>query len=151
MRDRLCATLLAACVVAGCSGVKTYPEGGTKNVSIRTDVSGVRASVHIHEVAPDCRGTRYVGTVALDARSTRVSIPADRWSYLVFVFSRSSMLRGSSGSVRAATLLKPHPGYGYEFQVSYRDDAYDVALREADPRKSTSRELARLPLGSCPP
>src|SRR5438067_1716980 len=65
MNRCLGATLLAASLLTGCSGVKTYSESGAKNLSIRTDVSGVRAALHVHDVRAGCL-TDYRGTVELD-------------------------------------------------------------------------------------
>lgn len=144
--NRHVACILLA-LAAGCSGLKTYEQSGPRNVLVRTDVSKVEAALDIHEVGPDCR-TSYRGTVQLDKASISVGIPADRLSYLRFNFASSSFLRGSSNS-SVGSLLKPRPGYSYEVQVSYRDDIYNVAIRETDARKSSSRELPRRSLESC--
>jgi hypothetical protein len=136
-------------LVAACSGIKTYQNGGPRNVLVRTDASKVNATLGIYDVAPDCR-TTYRGTVRLDEASIPVAIPPDRPSYLEVRFASSSFFGGSTSS-SFGTLLKPHPGYGYELRVTYRDDIYSVALRETDPRKSSSRELPRRSLDSCRP
>ena len=52
MNTRLLGTLLAAGLLAGCSGIKTYPDTLPKNLHIRTETSGsllskVRAAVHL--------------------------------------------------------------------------------------------------------
>jgi hypothetical protein len=134
-------------LAAGCSGIKTYPESGPRNVLVRTDVSKVEAALDIHDVGLDCH-TTYRGTVRLDEAAISVGIPADRLSYLRFNFASSSFLRGSSSS-SVGSLLKPRPGYSYEVRVSYRDDIYSVAIRETDPRKSSRRELPLRGLESC--
>ena len=66
-----------------------------------------------------------------------------------FVFSSSSFLAGSSGSIRYETLLKPRAGYTYDVKVSYFDNIYNVTIREIDPRKSSSREIERRSLQAC--
>ena len=129
--------------------MKTYQDGGPRNVLVRTDVSKVDAALNIHDVASDC-STAYRGTVRLDQASIPVAIPPDRPSYLVFRFASSSFL-GPSTSSSFGTLLKPQPGYSYELRVTYRDDIYGVAIRETDPRKVSSRELPRRGLESCRP
>lgn len=140
---------LLLALAAGCSGIKTYTQSGPRNVVVRSDISKVEAALNIHEVGADCR-TTYRGTVQLDEPSISVGIPVDRVSYLVFSFASSSFLRGSSSS-SIGTLLSPRPGYSYEVQVSYRDDIYNVAIRETDLRKSPTRELPRRGLESCRP
>ena len=134
-------------LAAGCSGIKTYPQTSPRNLLVRTDVSKVEAALDVHEVGPDCR-TTYRGTIQLDKTSISVGIPADRLSYLRFNFESSSFLRGSSSS-SIGSLLRARPGYTYEVQVSYRDDIYNVVIRETDARKSSSRELPRRSLESC--
>lgn len=134
-------------LVAGCSGIRTYPQSSPTNMLVGTDVSTVEAALDIHEVGADCRAA-YRGTVKLDKASIAVGIPVDRLSYLMFNFESSSFLRGSSSS-SVGTLLKPRPGYSYEVQVGYRDDIYNVTVRETDARKSFSRELPRRSLASC--
>jgi hypothetical protein len=140
-----CALSLA---LAGCSGVKTYPDDiAAKNLSIRTASSGARAALGIHSVDAQCR-TQYLGTVALDKSSVALGIPAERWSYLVFDFATSRYLGSQRGRISRETLLKPRAGYRYEIDVTYRDDLYDVVIREQPPR-GKARELEFLDLGSC--
>jgi len=47
------------------------------------------------------------------------------------------------------TLLTPRAGYAYDVKVSYLDNVYSVAIREIDPRGSSSREIARRDLRAC--
>ena len=61
-------TLAAALALGACSGLKTYPNDGLKNVHVATQTErGVRAALHVHEVNGEC-ATRYQGTLALDQR-----------------------------------------------------------------------------------
>lgn len=136
-------------LVAACSGIKAYQDGGPRNVLVRTEASKVNATLGIHDVAPDCR-TTYRGTVRLDEASIPVAIPPDRPSYLEVRFASSSFFGGSTSS-SFGTLLRPRPGYSYEVRVTYRDDIYSVAIRETDPRKVSSRELPLRGLESCRP
>ncbi|HKC54024.1 MAG TPA: hypothetical protein VKC33_05225 [Burkholderiales bacterium] len=148
MNRRICGILLAASLFAGCSGIKTYPDTLPKNMHVRTETSKVRAELHIHRVDANCL-TEYQGTVQLDKPSVEVGIPAGRQSLVAFTFSSSSFLRGSSTSVRYDTLLTPRAGYTYDVKVSYLDRMYNVAIREIDPRKSSSREIERKSLKTC--
>ena len=150
MKGALCATLLGAAVLAGCSSAgKTYPDVLAKNVHIRSETSSnVRAEVHIHRVDAKCL-TEYEGTLRLDRPSVELGIPAGRMSVMAVTFSISSWVAGSSSSTRYATLLTPRAGYQYDVKVSYRENIYGVAIREIDPRRSSSREIERRDPSTC--
>ena len=147
---------LAALVVlfTGCSSLKPYPSVAPENVVVKSAIesgsvlSSMRGSVHIHELDASCHSS-YVGTVRLVRPSVALGLPAERPSYLVFVFQGSSLFGGSTSSAGAGTVLKPRPGYRYEFAVSYKDSIYNVVVRESDPRKGGSRELPRQQLKGC--
>ena len=140
-----------ACVVAlaGCATGKPYPDDITpKNLSIRTATSSnARAVLGVHSVDAQCRA-EYLGFVALDKPSVAVGIPAERWSYLVFEFTSSRYLGSSRSRISQETLLKPRAGYRYEIDVAYRDDIYNVVIREQPPRGAL-REVPFLDLASC--
>lgn len=141
------AVLAALALASGCSGLKTYPNDAPKNLRISTQLDrGVRTALHVHEVRGQCE-TRYEGTVALDQPAVEVGVPAGRPSYLVVSFDTSSFLGGQRGT-SVGTLLTPREGYRYELGVRYKQDLYDVALREID-RRGASRELPRRGLGGC--
>ncbi len=148
MNRRIYAALLAAGLLAGCSGAKTYPDTLPKNMRIRAETSKVRAELHIHRVGANCL-TEYQGTVQLDKPSVEVGIPPGRQSLVAFTFSSSSFLSGSSSSVRYDTLLTPRAGYTYDVKVSYLDNIYSVTVREIGPRGSSSREIERREPRAC--
>ena len=79
--------------------------------------------------------------------SVAVGIPADGWSYLKFDFASSSFLRGSH-QMSKATLLRTRAGHSYEADVTYKEDIYNVVIREKPPRGAT-REVPFLDLASC--
>ena len=140
--------LAAALALGGCSGLKTYPNDGRKNVHVATQTErGVRAALHVHEVNGECT-TRYQGTLALDRPVLDLGVPAGRPSYLVVSFDTSSFMAGSR-STSVGTLLTPRSGYEYELAVRYKQDIYDMVLREIDRDKGVSRQLARRPLSGC--
>ena len=149
--QRVVGCLLGASLVAGCSGMKTYPDTLAKNLHVKTEASSssarMRVALDIHQVDASCR-TEYQGTVQLDQPSMSIGIPPGRQSYLVFVFEGSSFLRGSS-SINYGTLLSPRAGYSYDAQASYKDGIYHVEIREIDPRRSASREIERRGLSDC--
>lgn len=129
--------MLAFVLLFGCAGIKTYPNTPDKNLRVRTATdsgslfSKVCVAVDIYRVDAECK-TEYEGTVQLDARSVDVGIPAGRLSYLVFVFARSGFLSRSSSATTYDTLLMPRTGQTYDVSVRYRDDIYNVVIREAN-------------------
>jgi hypothetical protein len=151
---RFAAWLLAAGLLAGCSGIKTYPETSPRNLVVKTEArSGsvlgrTRVSVHIHEVDASCR-TQYLGTVQLSEPTVEIGLPPERPSYLVFNFHSSSFLGGSSGSINYETLLRPRAGYTYDATARYTDGIYQVEIRESGARGGTGREIARRGLADC--
>jgi hypothetical protein len=135
-----------ALALAGCAGVKSYPDNvAAKNLSIRT-ASSARAALGVHSVDAQCR-TEYLGTVALDKPLVPLGIPAERWSYLVFDFASSGFLSRQT-RISLETLLKPRAGYRYEIDVTYRNDIYNVVIREQAPRGAW-REVVLLDLAAC--
>jgi hypothetical protein len=147
-----CGAALAA--LSACSGLKPYPnELAAKNLSIRTATSSgsafssVRAALDVYAVDASCR-TQYLGTVDLDQPVVAVGIPAHRGSVLVFNFLSSSFLGGSRGRVSREVFMQPGPDQRYEIDVTYRDDLYDVVLREQLPR-GARREVPWLDLSAC--
>jgi len=154
VRPWIAGWMLGAGVLAGCSGIKNYPDALPKNLHVTTEASSgsvltrMRVALHVHQVGADCR-TEYQGTVQLDEPSVQVGIPPDRLSYLVFSFSSSTFLGGSSGSISYDTLLRPRPGHTYTARASYADGIYHVEIRESDPRRAAGREIERRRLDEC--
>ena len=145
---RACLVAVVLVTAGGCSGIRTYSNDAPKNLHVTTQTDGkVRAALHVHEVSGAC-ATVYQGSLALDRPAREVGIPAARSAYLVVTFDTSSFMAGSR-STSVATVLMPRAGYEYELAVSYKQDIYNVALREKDLRKRSSRELARQPLAGC--
>ena len=148
------AVLLDATFLAGCSGLKPYKNTPDNNLHVHTAAdsdswfSSVRAAVDIHRLTADC-GTEYEGTVQLNRPTIDVGIPPKRWSRLVFVFANSSFLANRSGSITYETLLKPRSGYQYEIKVTYRDDIYNVIVRETHPSSSVTSEVEHTDLRAC--
>jgi hypothetical protein len=151
---RRVAAAAALAVACGCSTQSAYRSSALDNVFVTAAIdsgsrfSSMRGVVHVHEVDAACR-TQYLGTVELNGTAVALGLPAERASYLVFTFQGSSLLGGNTSTTSVGTLLKPRAGMRYEFAVTYRDSIYNVAVREADPRKGSSRELARRELARC--
>lgn len=146
--------VLAVSLLAGCSGIRPYPDTVGKNMLIRTETksgsifSKVRAAVHIYRVDANCQ-IEYEGTIKLDEPSVAVGIPSNRSSYLVFDFSSSSFLANSRSSISYETLFRPRAGHNYDAMVSYKDDIYNVEIRETNTRKSSGRVIDRQDLSAC--
>jgi hypothetical protein len=77
-----------------------------------------------------------------------VGIVPDHGSYLVFNFLSSSFLGGSRGRISREVFIKPQADQRFEIDVSYRDDLYDVVLRERPPR-GAAREVPLQDLSAC--
>jgi hypothetical protein len=153
IKSYITAILLLISFLAGCSGVKTYPDTLAKNMNIQTKtdssfISTVRATVSIYRVDADCQ-LEYQGTVKLDKRSVAVGIPSGRSSYLVFGFASSSFLFNARSTISYETLLRPVAGHIYDVNVSYVDDIYNVEILETDPMTSATRHVAPEPLNTC--
>jgi len=151
---RIAAWLLGAGLLAGCSGIKTYPDTSPKNLVVKTEASSgsaftrMRVAVHLHEVDASCR-TKYLGTVQLNDPTVEIGVPPERASYLVFNFAGSTFLGGSSSNISYETLLRPRAGYTYYATARYANGIYYVAIRESSARGGAGREIARRGLNEC--
>jgi len=141
--------------LAGCSGMKTYSNDLDNNLHITAETdsgsvfSKIRTAVDIYKVNPDCT-TEYDGTVQLDSPSVDIGIPSGRSSYLVFVFDSSGLFSANS-STMYDTLLRPRAGYRYDASVSYKEDIYNVVIKEVTKGNMKSRELDTKGMSACRP
>ena len=146
--------LLGAVLAAGCGGAFRYADIGEKNLVIRTETSSdsafisVKAVLGVHAVDAQCKLT-YEGYVELDRPLVQVGIPAERLTYLVFEFASSSFLGGTRGSISQETLLRPRSGATYDVKVAYKNELYEVAIRETPPRGGRPRDIELASLGAC--
>ncbi|MDH4325174.1 MAG: hypothetical protein OEW90_13640 [Betaproteobacteria bacterium] len=139
-----------AALLAACAAGTRYADLPEKNVVVRAEISGAQAVLGVHAVDAQCKLT-YEGFVALDQPVVRVGIPADRTSYLVFEFATSSFWGGRRGSISRETLLRTRAGSTYDVRVTYKDDLYDVAIREIPARGGRVRDVEFAPLRACKP
>ena len=146
----------AMCVLAGCSSLRPYPNDlPVKNLHIRAATtsgsvfSSVRAELDVHSVDAACQ-TRYLGTMSLDTPDVAVGIAADRGSHLVFHFLSSNFLGSSRGRISREVFIRPQAEQRYEIDVTYRDDLYDVVVRERLARGAL-REVPLQDLRACRP
>jgi len=117
-------------LLAACSGTTPYRQEGEKNLEVRPALSGVRASLHIHQLDAQCN-THYEGSLTLD-RPVELALPTERSSLLIVGFDTSSFFGGARSTARRY-VLKPRAGYRYRLEVRYKDDIYDVAAVELSP------------------
>lgn len=137
-----------AALVAACAGGSRYANLPEKNLVVRTEISGARAVLGVHAVDAHCK-LAYEGFVELDQPVVRVGVPEGRTSYLVFEFATASFWGGRRGSITRETLLRPRPGASYDIRVTYKDELYDVVIRETSARGSRARVLELAGLGAC--
>lgn len=148
------ALMLGMGFLAGCFGLKTYPNDLQKNLHVHTSadsgwfLSTVRTAVDVHRVGSDCT-TEYAGTVQLADGMMGIGLPPDQWSRLVFVFATSSFLVNSSGTITYETWLRPKAGHTYEVEVSYQDDLYNVSIHETPPDSPAPHRVQRHTSDAC--
>jgi hypothetical protein len=146
--------LLGATLAAACGGATRYADPGEKNLVIRTETSSdsafssVKAVLGVHAVDAQCK-LAYEGYVELDRPLVQVGIPPGRLSYLVFEFASASFLGGSRGSISQQTLLRPRQGATYDVRVTYKNELYEVAIRETPPGGGRPREIELAGLSTC--
>jgi len=145
---------VAVMLAAGCSSLKPYPNDlPIKNLTIRTAASAasafssVKVELDVHGVDAAC-ATRYLGTLQLDQPSVAVSLPAGHGSLLTFRFLSSNFLGSSRGSISRQVFITPRPDQRYEIDATYRDDLYDVLLRERQ-QNGTLRDMTAPNLRAC--
>ena len=154
MKYLLSAFVFTASVLAGCSGLKSYPNTSAKNLDIhtRTDsgsfLSSTRASLDIFSVNKACQ-TSYQGSVTLDKETRTIGLPAERPSYLVFRFESSSFLANSSSATSYDTLLTPLPDRQYDVDVRYLDGIYSVTILERTTGDRKANRIAPVELKDC--
>ena len=146
MRVALC----LAALLAGCAGGVRYADLPEKNLVIRTQVSEARAVLGVHAVDAQCKPS-YEGFVDLDQPVVRVGIPPGRLSYLVFEFATSSFWSNRRGSISQETLLRPRRGATYDVRVTYKNELYEVVVREVPGGGGRPRELPLSELSACRP
>lgn len=141
--------LLTTALLAGCASDKRYATLPEQNLVIRTDIqSGVRAVLGVHAVDAKCE-LAYEGSIPLDQPVVRVGIPSGRPNLLLFRFATSSYLGARQGSVDRETVLRPRPGATYDVRVTYKNDLYDVVIREIPVPGGQGREVPLAALRAC--
>ena len=124
-----------SCLLAACSGLKTYRSVNEKNLIITTDTearglfSGVDAALDIYRLQGDC-DRHYEGTVDLSNTLVEIGVPTEEPAYLVFRFESSAFLANSHSSMGYDVTLYPLADHVYDVSVSYRDNIFNVEVQE---------------------
>ena len=148
MPARIALALVTLACLAGCASTRPYSSDGSANLAVHSAIEkGVSAALHVHGGGAGC-ATEYRGSIDLDRPLAEIALPPGSPAYLVVSFDTSSFFGGSRSS-SVGTLVTPRAGQRYELFVSYRDDVYDVSLREAGVRGRPGRELPRRELSAC--
>ena len=134
-------------VISGCSGLKTYPSTGDRNLIVRTKVSGsittkVEAFLHVYRLQAPCH-LEYLGTVELNRDEIQVGILPRQSTYLKFSFETSTRFANTSSTVPYSVALTPQLDAQYTADVSYVDSIYSVVVRETGPRGTAERFIGR--------
>lgn len=155
---RACATgavLAAALSLAGCSGLRSYPNTLARNavIHVQTDagtlLSRTGVELHLYTVDVKCR-SEYLGTLELQDASVELGLPLDRQVRLAYVFARSTFL-GTSGTTTVEMIVTPQRGHRYEFDVSYLKTGYTATGRDFAPGQARGTDIEHARLLDCMP
>ena len=137
-----------AALLAGCSGLKTYPNAHEKNALVRVKNEGggffsrTRPDVHLFSVDAACRA-QYLGTVELDEPVVEIGLPLGQTVLLEFAFSKSTF--GGAHSVTGIEMMaRPRRGVRYEFDVAYLKNGYTATGVELQQGRRSEIEHRRL-------
>jgi hypothetical protein len=151
----LCAGLLFALSVCGCSGLKSYPNTLEKNarIHVRTEggtlLSRIGIELDLYSVDPAC-AAQYLGTVELNDSTIELGLPLDQKMRLAYVFSRDALL-GTSGTTVIEMMVTPRRGERYEFDVAYLKEGYTATGRVFPAGAAPSRDIEHSRLRDCTP
>lgn len=152
--NRIAILGLVVFAVAGCSGIKAYPNSLAKNMHVTTQIDSGSATLSteavfdIHRVDAKCE-TQYEGRVDLDEAKTEVGIPTGGPIYLEFIFASKRFLSKNISAVRYGMTFTPRSGYDYQTQVKYIKGIYSVVIRETSKNGTVARVIDRVPLSAC--
>ena len=147
--------LAVALTLAGCSGLRSYPNGLEKNavIRVRTDPGTLLArraiDLDLYAVDSACRAT-YLGSIELHDTLIDLGLPVDSRVLLAYVFSRSAIL-GTSGTTIIEMLLQPRRDHRYEFEISYLKAGYTATGRDFAPGQVHGSPVEHARLRDCRP
>ena len=150
-----CAVLVVTLSLAGCSGLRPYPNTVAKNavIHVRTDsgtlLSRTGVELDLYTVDVGC-GSKYLGTLELHDASVELGLPLDTQVRLAYVFARSALL-GTSGTTTIEMIVTPQRGYRYEFDISYLKTGYTATGRRFAPGQAHGTDIEHTRLLDCTP
>lgn len=142
---RSCASLVIAVSLAGCSGLRTYPNSVAKNavVHVQTDpgtlLSRKGVELDLYTLDAGC-GSKYLGTLELHDGSVELGLPLDAQIRLAYVFTRSALL-GTGGTTIIEMIVTPQRGHRYEFDVEYLKTGYTATGRDFAPGQARGTDI----------
>lgn len=148
------AGLLLLATLAGCSGIKPYPNDLPKNVDVYTKTAKGTfftkrsASVDIYLVHAGCKYD-YRGTLYVEGNRLRVGVPNDQIVDAEIQFSNASRFGGDSSSLSVDAVFKPKRHYHYRIDGSYLNDFYNVTIMEFAPGHRRGHRIHSLVLPKC--
>ena len=144
--------------LADCGTGVLYQDSGVPNLYISANaysgqfLAATLVYLDIRRVTPDCNA-EYAGSLklfsplAFDRAPTKVHLPEERLSELVFKFRTAG--GNMSAQTSYSTLLRPRAGHTYEAAVTYDAGLYDVEIREIGPHGAASRKIEHRALVEC--
>src|SRR5574337_1278185 len=138
--------------LAGCSGLKTYPNDLEKNLTVRTTLSGslltsIEAYLHVYDPKDD-RKMKYLGSIKLKNGATEVGIAAAGPVCLDFVFHVTDLF-SPEAHLHNREIVTLQPGVRYIALVRYVDRIHSVSIRELGSSGLPGREVP-YQTGKCP-
>jgi hypothetical protein len=154
-RTRPFAWVVIALALAGCSGLRPYPNAYAKNAVIRltTDPGSLlsRRAVDLDLYTIDARcEADYVGTLKLRDASLDVGLPVEQKVLLAYVFSRSALI-GNEGTSTIEIMLTPQRGHRYEFDVAYLKKGYTATGLDFAPGRAQGAYIEHIHWRDCKP
>ena len=150
-----CAVLVVTLSLAGCSGLRPYPNTVAKNavIHVQTDsgtlLSRTGVELDLYTVDVGC-GSKYLGTLELHDASIELGLPLDTQVRLAYVFARSALL-GTSGTTTIEMIVTPQRGHRYEFDISYLKTGYTATGRRFAPGQAHGTDIEHARLLDCTP
>lgn len=143
--------LLAA--LAGCSGLKTYPNDLEKNLTVQTTLSGslfgsIKAYLHVYDPKDECK-IKYVGSLKLKNGEAEVGVAVNRPVCLDFVFHAGDLFNPET-HLHNRAIVTLRPGVRYVAIVRYVDRIYSVSIRELGSSSLPGREVPSQEINCAP-
>ncbi len=135
-------------LLISCSSLRPYSYQGEDNLVINTTTDEhIDTVVDIYDAENPCQ-LEYQGSIQVKPVSMTTGLPVNIHHYLVINFSSSSMWTGDK-NMGVNSVLQPEQGFRYQYDLSYKDNIYNVELREINTTTGKSRLRESDVLESC--